>query len=68
MQSQKGNLVIVDPHTSNPAVYFRGTKLNAVEGVRVDWDARSQRVTLIVSDATLAAEMKACGIRVRVAV
>jgi len=67
MLSQRGNLVIVDPHTPTPTIYFGGAKVETVEGIKVDWDARAQRVTLIMDNTPLAAAMKAAGIRVKVA-
>lgn len=67
MEVASGSLVIVDAHTESPSVFFKGKKVDTVEGIKITWDADTNKVMLIINNTDLAAEMAKSGIKVRVA-
>jgi hypothetical protein len=65
MQSAQGSLTIINPHTSNPQVFWNGIKVEGVQRVRVLSDDDDNRVRIVMTANTVAAEMRAAGINVK---
>ena len=65
MQSAQGSLTIINPHAANPQVFWNGIKVEGVQRVRVLSDDDDNRVRIVMTANTVAAEMRAAGINVK---
>jgi hypothetical protein len=65
MEVIKGSLVIIGANTPEMKVYFDGAEVTGVADLKIDWDAKSPKVTLTLNETTMVQEMKASGIQVR---
>lgn len=65
MQTAQGNLVIIDAHTPDMKVLWKGKLVEGLSLLSVDNSLAGRRVVLQIAEDPVIAEMKAAGITVR---
>lgn len=65
MQTVAASFVILNANTPDMKVFFNGEEVAGVQDLKMDWDAKSPKVTITLAETSLVQEMKANGIAVR---
>jgi len=68
MQDIKASLVILNANTPDMKAFFNGVEITGIQDLKMDWDAKSPKVSITLNETDLVQEMKANGINVRRAV
>ena len=65
MEIVQSSFVIVGANTPQMKVYFNGVEVEGVQDLKMDWDIKTPKVTLTLSETNMVQDMKAAGIGVR---
>jgi hypothetical protein len=65
MEVVQSSFVIVGANTPEMKVFFNGSEVTGVQDLKIDWDIKSPKVTLTLSETQQVQELKQSGISVR---
>lgn len=65
MQNIKASLVILNANTPEMKAFFNGVEIAGIQDLKMDWDAKSPKVSITLNETDLVQEMKNSGINVR---